>query len=39
MANVRTLQESADWMQGLMKMMPDGRYDLKSFAATTTAPM
>ena len=32
LAEVRTLQQYADWMQGLMKMMPDGRYDLKSFA-------
>ena len=26
------LQQYADWMQGLMKVLPDGRYDLKSFA-------
>ena len=32
LADVRTLQEYADWMQGQMKMLPDGRYDLKSFA-------
>jgi predicted ester cyclase len=32
LADVRTLQAYADWMQGLMKMLPDGRYDLKSFA-------
>lgn len=32
LADVRTLQAYADWMQGLMKMMPDVRYDLKSFA-------
>lgn len=32
LSDVRTLQQYADWMQGLMKMMPDGRYDLKSFA-------
>jgi hypothetical protein len=32
LANVKTLQQYADWMQGLMKMMPDGRYGLKSFA-------
>lgn len=29
---VRTLQQYADWMKGLMTFMPDGRYDLKSFA-------
>ena len=33
LAEVKTLQQYADWMQGLMKMMPDGRYELKSFAA------
>lgn len=32
LSDVRTLQQYADWMQGLMKIMPDGRYDLKSFA-------
>ena len=32
LAGVRTLQAYADWMQGLMKMLPDGRYDLKAFA-------
>ncbi len=32
LADVKTLQQYADWMQGLMKMMPDGRYELKSFA-------
>jgi hypothetical protein len=32
LANVRTLQEYSDWMKGLMKMMPDGHYDLKAFA-------
>ena len=32
LAEIETLQQYADWMQGLMKMMPDGRYDLKAFA-------
>jgi len=32
LADMRTLQAYADWMQGLMKMMPDGHYDIKSFA-------
>lgn len=32
LADLRTLQEYATWMQGLMGMMPDGSYDLKSFA-------
>jgi predicted ester cyclase len=30
--DVKTLQQYADWMKGLMMIMPDGRYDLKSFA-------
>lgn len=29
---VKTLHQYADWMKGLMVIMPDGRYDLKSFA-------
>jgi predicted ester cyclase len=33
LASTRTLQGYTDWMKGLMQMMPDGRYDLKSFAA------
>jgi predicted ester cyclase len=32
LAEVRTLQQYADWMKGLMQMLPDGRYELKSFA-------
>ncbi len=32
LVEVRSLQAYADWMQGLIRMMPDGRYELKSFA-------
>jgi hypothetical protein len=32
LADVKTLAQYADWMQGMIKMMPDGRYELKSFA-------
>ena len=32
LAGVKTLQQYADWMKGLMTFIPDGRYDLKSFA-------
>jgi predicted ester cyclase len=32
LTGVKTLQQYADWMKGLMTFMPDGRYDLKSFA-------
>lgn len=33
LSDVRTLEQYAEWMKGLMTVMPDGRYDLKSFAA------
>jgi predicted ester cyclase len=29
---VKTLAEYTDWMKGIMTVLPDGRYDLKSFA-------
>jgi predicted ester cyclase len=32
LADVRSLQAYADWMRSLIRMMPDGRYELKSFA-------
>jgi predicted ester cyclase len=32
LTGVKTLPQYADWMKGLMTFMPDGRYDLKSFA-------
>jgi predicted ester cyclase len=32
LADVKTLQQYTDWMQGLMKILPDGNYDVKSFA-------
>lgn len=32
LADVRSLQQYTEWMKGLMMFMPDGRYDLKSFA-------
>jgi predicted ester cyclase len=32
LADVRTLQQYTDWMKGLLTFIPDGRYDLKSFA-------
>jgi predicted ester cyclase len=31
LADVRTLQQYADWMKDLLTYMPDGRYELKSF--------
>jgi hypothetical protein len=35
LAKIKTLAEYADWMKGLMMIMPDGSYDLKSFATDT----
>ncbi|MSP67423.1 MAG: nuclear transport factor 2 family protein [Alphaproteobacteria bacterium] len=35
LGEVRTLEQYADWMQGLLKILPDGRYELKSFATDT----
>ena len=32
LADVRTLQQYCDWMRGLLLFVPDGRYELKSFA-------
>jgi predicted ester cyclase len=32
LADVRTLAQYADWMKGLLTFIPDGRYELKSFA-------
>jgi predicted ester cyclase len=32
LADVRTLEQYADWMKGLMQMLPDGRYEVRSFA-------
>jgi hypothetical protein len=37
LAGVNTLQQYTDWMKGLLTFMPDGRYELKSFVATSTA--
>ena len=33
LADIKTLAEYADWMKGLMTIMPDGSYEVKSFAA------
>jgi predicted ester cyclase len=35
LAGVKTLAEYTDWMKGLLTIMPDGSYDLKSFATDT----
>src|SRR5215475_13056830 len=32
LAKTQTLQQYSEWMKGLMAILPDGRYDLKSFA-------
>jgi ketosteroid isomerase-like protein len=33
LAEVRTLQQYADWMKGILTVLTDGHYELKSFAA------
>jgi predicted ester cyclase len=35
LAKVRTLQEYTEWMKGILTVLPDGRYTLKSFATDT----
>ena len=32
LSDLKTLQEYTDWAQGLLKFMPDGRYEVRSFA-------
>ena len=32
LADMRTLREYTDWMKGLMGILPDGRYEVRSFA-------
>ena len=32
LAEVRTLRDYCDWMKGVLSFMPDGRYEVKSFA-------
>lgn len=32
LADVKTLQQYTDWMKGLMTVLTDGRYEVKSFA-------
>jgi predicted ester cyclase len=32
LSDVKTLQQYTDWMKGLLAVMPDGRYELRSFA-------
>ena len=32
LADVRNLEQYTDWMKGLLTFIPDGRYELKSFA-------
>lgn len=32
LADVHNLQQYTDWMKGLLTFIPDGRYELKSFA-------
>lgn len=36
LADVKTLAAYCDWMKGLLGFIPDGRYELKSFATDET---
>ena len=42
LVDIKTLAEYTDWMKGLMTIMPDGSYEVKSFATdlseTTSLP-
>ena len=35
LADIKTLAGYTDWMKGLMTIMPDGSYEVKSFATDT----
>jgi hypothetical protein len=35
LADIKTLKDYADWMKGLIAIMPDGKYELKSWAVDT----
>jgi predicted ester cyclase len=35
LAGIKTLADYADWMKGLLTIMPDGTYEVKSFATDT----
>jgi predicted ester cyclase len=35
LVDVDTLEQYTDWMKGLLTPLPDGRYEVKSFAADT----
>ena len=32
LADIKNLQQYTDWMKGLLTILPDGKYDVKSFA-------
>ena len=34
--DVKTLEQYTDWMKGLMTVLPDARYEVKSFATDAT---
>ena len=35
LAEIHTVAEYAEWMKGMMSVVPDGRYEMKSFATDT----
>ncbi len=32
LADVKSIEQSSEWMKGMMTVLPDGRYEVKSFA-------
>ena len=36
LASVTTLEGYCDWMKGLLAVLPDGRYEIRSFASDST---
>ena len=39
LVGIKTLAEYTDWMKGLMTIMPDGSYEVKSFATDPSETM
>ena len=37
LAKIETLEDYADWMKGMLVLMPDGQYELKSFSTDAGA--
>ena len=35
--DIKTLEAYTDWMKGIMTVLPDGHYEVKSFATDTSS--